>query len=69
VLVTREKTERVEALEAGTIKLVGVDGTRLFNEATRLLDDRDEYMRMSQTANPYGDGKAAPRIAAWLASA
>jgi UDP-N-acetylglucosamine 2-epimerase (non-hydrolysing) len=69
VLVTRETTERVEALQAGTIKLVGTDGSGLYREASKLLDDPEEYRRMSQVANPYGDGKAGPRIAEWLARA
>ncbi|MDX5360775.1 MAG: UDP-N-acetylglucosamine 2-epimerase, partial [Alphaproteobacteria bacterium] len=62
VLVTREKTERPEAVEAGTVRLVGTDPALLVAEATRLLDDRGAYDTMSYAHNPYGDGKAAARI-------
>jgi len=62
VLVMREETERPEAVEAGTVKLVGTD-ERILREAGRLLDDTVEYERMSRAHNPYGDGKAAERIA------
>jgi UDP-N-acetylglucosamine 2-epimerase len=62
VLVTRDTTERPEAVEAGTVKLVGTDTARLVAEANKLLDDRDAYERMSFAHNPYGDGKAAARI-------
>ena len=64
VLVMREKTERPEAVEAGTVKLVGTDPERLIAEAVLLLDDSAEYHRRSHVHNPYGDGKAAGRIAA-----
>jgi UDP-N-acetylglucosamine 2-epimerase (non-hydrolysing) len=63
VLVLRDKTERPEATEAGTAKLVGHDPARIVREASRLLDDAAEYRRMSQPANPYGDGQAGARIA------
>jgi UDP-N-acetylglucosamine 2-epimerase len=63
VLVTRDTTERPEALEAGTVELVGTDTDRLVASATRLLDDRAAYERMSFAHNPYGDGQAAARIA------
>jgi UDP-N-acetylglucosamine 2-epimerase (non-hydrolysing) len=63
VLVLREKTERPEAVEAGTVKLVGCDHGAILREAVRLLDDRAEYDRMSRIHNPYGDGRASPRIA------
>ena len=62
VLVMREKTERPEALEAGTVKLVGTDEDRIVAEATRLLDDYTEYTRMTRVHNPYGDGQASRRI-------
>lgn len=63
VLVMREKTERPEAVEAGTVKLVGTDAERIFAEASRLLDDPEERARMSRIHNPYGDGRASNRIA------
>jgi UDP-N-acetylglucosamine 2-epimerase (non-hydrolysing) len=63
VLVLREKTERPEAVEAGTVKLVGTDEERIVAEATRLLDDAAEYSRMTKVHNPYGDGQACRRIA------
>jgi UDP-N-acetylglucosamine 2-epimerase (non-hydrolysing) len=66
VLVMREKTERPEAVEAGTVKLVGTDEERIVAEATRLLDDSAEYTRMTCVHNPYGDGQASGRIAAIL---
>ena len=62
VLVTRDTTERPEAVEAGTVKLVGTDTALLVAEANRLLDDRAAYERMSFAHNPYGDGKAAAHI-------
>ena len=62
VLVLRDTTERPEAVEAGTVKLIGTDRQRVFDETRRLLIDRDEYARMSEAINPYGDGKAARRI-------
>jgi len=62
VLVMREKTERPEAIEAGTARLVGTDSERIFVETQRLLDDGPEYERMSKAVNPFGDGKAAERI-------
>lgn len=67
VLVLREKTERPEAVEAGTVKLVGTDEERIVAEATRLLDDPIEYARMTRVHNPYGDGQASRRIAEILA--
>jgi UDP-N-acetylglucosamine 2-epimerase (non-hydrolysing) len=69
VLVLREKTERPEAVEAGTVKLVGTDERRIVGEATRLLDDQAEYARMTRVHNPYGDGRACERIAEALAAA
>ena len=62
VLVTRETTERPEAVAAGTAKLVGTDQATIVMEATRLLDDPAAYASMARVANPYGDGKAARRI-------
>ena len=62
VLVMREKTERPEAIEAGTARLVGTDSERIFTETQRLLDNADEYHKMARAINPFGDGKAAERI-------
>jgi UDP-N-acetylglucosamine 2-epimerase (non-hydrolysing) len=59
----REKTERPEAVKAGTVKLVGTDEDRIVEEAERLLDDPAEYARMQRVHNPYGDGHACERIA------
>ncbi len=67
VLVMREKTERPEAVEAGTSMLVGTDEDRIYGAAERLLEDRGEYARMARAGNPYGDGRASERIAAALA--
>jgi UDP-N-acetylglucosamine 2-epimerase (non-hydrolysing) len=67
VLVLREKTERPEAVEAGTVKLVGTDEHRIVAEATRLLEDENEYTRMTRIHNPYGDGHACERIGQALA--
>ena len=62
VLVMRNTTERPEALEAGTVKLVGTDHDLIVSEVSRLLEDEEYYNRMSQAVNPYGDGKACGRI-------
>jgi UDP-N-acetylglucosamine 2-epimerase (non-hydrolysing) len=62
VLVMREKTERPEAIEAGTSRLVGTDVEKIVNECTLLLDDRKEYARRAAIHNPYGDGKSSGRI-------
>lgn len=62
VLVLREKTERPEAVAAGTVKLVGTDEKVIFEETDRLIIDQAEYNRMSHSVNPYGDGHAAERI-------
>jgi UDP-N-acetylglucosamine 2-epimerase len=62
VLVMRDTTERPEALDAGTVRLVGTDYDRIMNEVSALLDDRNHYETMSHAVNPYGDGKACPRI-------
>jgi UDP-N-acetylglucosamine 2-epimerase len=66
VLVTRDTTERPEAMEHGLAKLVGTDDRRLFDEMQTLLDDPRAYRRMSRVENPYGDGFASRRIAARL---
>jgi len=63
VLVMRRTTERPEAVEAGTVKLVGTDPRLIVEEATRLLEDENEYARRSRIHNPYGDGHASRRIA------
>ena len=62
VLVMRDTTERPEALEAGTVKLVGTDYGKIVGEVSTLLDDEEAYERMSSAVNPYGDGKACGRI-------
>ena len=62
VLVMRDTTERPEALEAGTVKLVGTDMQVIIDEAQKLLDDDVAYEKMSKAHNPYGDGKACQRI-------
>ena len=62
VLVMRDTTERPEAIEAGTVKLVGTDKRKIIHEATQLLDHLDQYQNMAQAHNPYGDGTAAPKI-------
>lgn len=62
VLVMRDTTERPEALEAGTVKLVGTDYDRIVSEVSALLDDSAYYDRMSKAVNPYGDGLACKRI-------
>ena len=64
VLVMREKTERPEAVAAGTVKLVGTDPEVILREAELLLDDAQEYLRRSRVHNPYGDGQASSRITA-----
>jgi UDP-N-acetylglucosamine 2-epimerase (non-hydrolysing) len=67
VLVMREATERPEAVEAGTVRLVGTDTARIVEETSRLLDDPAAYGAMSRAHNPYGDGTSAQRIAGILA--
>ncbi|MFZ1413064.1 MAG: UDP-N-acetylglucosamine 2-epimerase (non-hydrolyzing) [Defluviicoccus sp.] len=66
VLVMRETTERPEAVEAGTVRLVGTDEDLIVRAAERLLDDADAYAAMARAHNPYGDGRAAERILAAL---
>jgi UDP-N-acetylglucosamine 2-epimerase (non-hydrolysing) len=62
VLVMRNTTERPEALDAGTVKLVGTDYDTIVSEVSNLIDDPEHYHAMSHAVNPYGDGKACPRI-------
>ena len=62
VLVLRDTTERPEAVEAGTVKLIGTDKDVVYKEAKELLTNQEEYSRMSEACNPYGDGKASQRI-------
>ncbi len=68
VLVMRDTTERPEALEAGTVRLVGTDYDKILTEVSTLLDDPAAYDRMSKAVNPYGDGQACPRISDFLTS-
>ena len=63
VLVMRDTTERPEGVDAGTLKLVGTEEETIYRAFTRLLEDEEEYRRMSQAVNPYGDGQACGRIA------
>ena len=62
VLVMRDTTERPEALDAGTVKLVGTDYNKIVSEVSALLDDENAYEKMSKAVNPYGDGLACGRI-------
>lgn len=66
VLVMRDETERPEGVEAGTLALVGHQRERILAESTRMLQDPAYYASMARAANPYGDGRAAGRIVAWL---
>ncbi len=66
VLVMRDTTERPEAIEAGTVKLVGTDPAAIVDATTTLLQNHDEYKRMSYAHNPYGDGKASGKIVDFL---
>ena len=68
VLVMRDTTERPEAVEAGTVLLVGTNREKIEQGVSMLLDDADTYRRMSEAVNPYGDGKACERIIEYLAS-
>jgi len=63
ILVLRDKTERPEAVEAGTVRLVGTATAKILSESNLLLDDGEEYARRSRVHNPYGDGRASERIA------
>ncbi|MDE7457551.1 MAG: UDP-N-acetylglucosamine 2-epimerase, partial [Muribaculaceae bacterium] len=62
VLVMRDTTERPEALDAGTVELVGTDLRKIVDGVSRLLDDEQHYNERSGRSNPYGDGKASDRI-------
>ncbi|WP_434642450.1 UDP-N-acetylglucosamine 2-epimerase (non-hydrolyzing) [Thermoanaerobacterium thermosaccharolyticum] len=62
VLVLRDVTERPEAVKAGTVKIIGTDFDRVYSEAKLLLTDKNEYDRMANAVNPYGDGNASRRI-------
>jgi UDP-N-acetylglucosamine 2-epimerase (non-hydrolysing) len=66
VLVMRSTTERPEAIEAGTVKLVGTNSELIVKEVSLLLKDQEEYLKMSKAYNPYGDGKASSRIVSFL---
>lgn len=66
VLVMRDTTERPEAVDAGTVLLVGTNKNRIVTEVVRLLDNKEHYNNMSKASNPYGDGKASERIVAVL---
>lgn len=66
VLVMRDTTERPEAVEAGTVRLLGTDANLIRDAVQELLDDKALYQKMSQAHNPYGDGKASERILAFL---
>ena len=66
VLVMRDTTERPEALEAGTVKLVGTNKDIIIKEAQKLLGDKQEYNKMSKAHNPYGDGKACEKIVEFI---
>jgi UDP-N-acetylglucosamine 2-epimerase (non-hydrolysing) len=66
VLVMRDTTERPEALEAGTVKLVGTSYDKIVGEVSALLDDQAYYDAMSKAVNPYGDGKGCERIVSAL---
>ncbi len=69
VLVMRDTTERPEAVEAGTVKLVGANTERIVTAVSQLLDNEEEYLCMSRAYNPYGDGKASSRIVQTITSA
>lgn len=62
VLVLRDETERPEAVEAGVVKLIGTHQERVYSEVKAILNNKDLYLKMSKSINPYGDGKAAERI-------
>ncbi len=66
VLVMRDNTERPEALDAGTVKLVGTDYDKIINEVSELLENKESYNKMSKAVNPYGDGSACKRIVDFL---
>jgi len=62
VLVVRKETERPEGIEAGTAKLAGVDKQNIYTELNNLINNKQEYKKMANAVNPYGDGKAAQYI-------
>ena len=62
VLVMRTTTERTEALDSGTVKLVGTDKEKIIKEVSALFEDSEHYKEMSQSINPYGDGSAVEKI-------
>tara|TARA_B100000965_G_scaffold396407_1_gene411309 strand:- start:1559 stop:2707 length:1149 start_codon:yes stop_codon:yes gene_type:complete len=62
VLVMRDSSERPEAIKAGTVKLVGTDYEKIIEESQKLIDDENEYNKMSKAYNPYGDGKASLKV-------
>ena len=62
VLVLREKTERPEAVDAGTVRLVGTNPKRIINQVSNLMENAGEYQKLSRAINPYGDGESAARI-------
>ena len=62
VLVLRTETERPEAVEAGTVKVIGVEYENVYKEINSILNNKNEYDKMSNAVNPYGDGKACDRI-------
>jgi len=66
VLVMRDTTERPEAVTAGTVKIVGTKKEKIFKEASKLLNNKSVYFKMSKAHNPYGDGKACPRILKYI---
>jgi UDP-N-acetylglucosamine 2-epimerase (non-hydrolysing) len=66
VLVMRDTTERPEAVDAGTVRLVGTNTKKIVDEANKLLNIEEAYVKMSQLHNPYGDGKACERIVSFL---
>jgi UDP-N-acetylglucosamine 2-epimerase (non-hydrolysing) len=66
VLVMRDTTERPEAVDAGTVKLVGTDKEKIIKESQKLIDNKKTYEKMSKAHNPYGDGKASERIVKFL---
>ena len=66
VLVMRENTERPEAVDAGTVILVGTNKEKIVNAALDLLDNKERFQLMSELHNPYGDGKACSRIIDFL---
>lgn len=63
VLVLRDVTERPEGVEAGTLKVIGTDSNKIYNETVKILNDKNEYEKYSNSKNPYGDGFASKRIA------